>query len=121
MSEITEKLRYTAARLFIINDNDVAKIMRDAAERIEKQETASANYVLEIEKLADENRVLRERHRWVPLSERLPEIGDAIWLCDTSNTIWEDTWRALWTSHPEIKAWMRRQTKPLPPPPQEQG
>lgn len=49
------------------------RIMREAAELIEKLTDRCARY-------AEEIAVLQEREKWVPVTERLPEDGDVV-LC----------------------------------------
>jgi hypothetical protein len=55
-----------------------AILIAELNQRIAELEAATANHLLEMQRLADENRVLREQVRWIPVSERLPEMGKTV-------------------------------------------
>ena len=92
------------------------RIVREAAELIEKLTDRCARY-------AEEIAVTQERTRWVPVTERLPEVGRKVLISWTANgEICFDTafrlidgWSAThWELSADVTHWM-----PLPEPPEE--
>ena len=126
--ELIKRLRYLA-KVYSICENENTneyKLAVEAADAIEELQKQLDNAEIENIKLKEEFAKYRGKHRWIPVTERLPEKDQQVFVClfrDDPHIAWHDG--EYWCTEDfrldEPDDWQPTHWMPLPEPPESEG